>query len=589
MRRADGRLLAPAVDGEAGGEEIVIKDDAEDEVEPLKLAPDPGQPTERQVEEHRRAHLPYRLWCKWCIMGRGRGAPHGRGGICLIPIVGLDYFYITKGGVKKRDELDFLNDEAGNKALNEERELGSIVKCLVIRCSKTKIVLGHVVPCKGLDEEGYVANLVADAVAWLGHTELIIKADNEVSLQALVVRVLEVVRVKCKDVETISKEEPPKYDSQSNGSTEIGVRLIRGLFRTLKLCLEARLGKFIPIQHALIPWLLEHTCLLLNAVVRGEDFITPWARARGCPFGQALFGFAEVVLYKLPQKGPKSNPDGNMGTQWREAIFLGHSKSANTFILGTNDGIVYSRSATRRPLSERWDAARLGELQATPWSLRDKPEVETHFQEPATHRGETAYSAAPAAPRRFRINQSDLDVHEYTVRCPQCDHIRRYGKTKQGGTHSNACRDRILRAIGESDAGKALLEQHEERTTRVIAERIEHEDKKRGTAAPATEAAASSSSQPAQVLPGASAVAGGDDRTPPWPPIWGCPRLPYASSSSPPTSRPGSTYPAENKHRSPRERPSEPKRSQPGPPRPTRTQRWNPRSTRTSTWISWVH
>ncbi len=498
------------MDEEAGGERIEIQDEAEEESEKLKLAPDPGQPTGKQVEEHRQhCHLPYRVWCKWCLMGRGRGMPHGRCGISAIPIVGLDYFYITQGGVKQRNELEFTNDEAGDKALEEERIKGNIIKCLVIRCSSTKAIFGHVVPCKGSDEDGYVANLVAEAVSWLGHVKLILKADNEKSLQSLVVRALEVIRVKCEKVENVSKEQPPKYDSQSNGATEIGVRLIRGLFRTLKLCTEARIDKFIPIQHALIPWLLEHTCLALNTMVRGEDGLTAWARARGRPFGQALFGFAESVLYKLPQKGPKANPDGNMGTQWREAVFLGHNKHANTFVLGTKEGVVYARSATRRPLSERWNAARLGELQTTPWALREKPEVETHFQEAAAHGSQTADTAAPTAPRRFRINKSDLEAYEYTVGCPQCDYIRRYGKPRQGGQHNNACRERILRAIGASDAGKARLEQHEERTNRSIAERIEYEDKKNATAAAAA-ANPAVNSQPTQALPGASSSSRGE-------------------------------------------------------------------------------
>ena len=71
-------------------------------------------------------------------------------------------------------------------------------------------------------------------------------------------------------MEQISTEAPPRYDSQSNGGIEVGVRMIRGLFRTLKLCAEARLGKFIPINHAVIPWMLQHIAMLLNVRVRGR-------------------------------------------------------------------------------------------------------------------------------------------------------------------------------------------------------------------------------------------------------------------------------------------------------------------------------
>ena len=110
----------------------------------------------------------------------------------------------------------------------------------------------------------------------------------------------------------LSSEKPPAYDSQSNGATEVGVMLIRGLFRTLKLALEAKIEKAIPIGHALVPWLVEHTALLLNVKRRGHDGLTPWARVRGRPFSQQFLCYAEQVLYKLLSKGPLSQPDGNM-------------------------------------------------------------------------------------------------------------------------------------------------------------------------------------------------------------------------------------------------------------------------------------
>ena len=52
------RLLAPAVADAEGVEEIQI--DEEEEAEPLKVLPDPGQPTDEQLELHRLRHWPYR-------------------------------------------------------------------------------------------------------------------------------------------------------------------------------------------------------------------------------------------------------------------------------------------------------------------------------------------------------------------------------------------------------------------------------------------------------------------------------------------------------------------------------------------------
>ena len=84
---------------EEATEELEIEIDASEDVEPLQTAPSPELPSAKVVEEHRHLHIPYRDWCKFCVLGRGTGLPHGRGGSSWIPQVGIDHFYITAGGV----------------------------------------------------------------------------------------------------------------------------------------------------------------------------------------------------------------------------------------------------------------------------------------------------------------------------------------------------------------------------------------------------------------------------------------------------------------------------------------------------------
>ena len=98
---------------------------------------------------------------------------------------------------------------------------------------------------------------------------------------------------------------------------------MRAQFRTLKACLECRIGKVVPVGHPIAAWLLQHVCLLLNALKVGEDGMTPWMRARGRPFRQRLMGFAETVLYKLPLKGPRHDERGNMAPRWAQGVFMG--------------------------------------------------------------------------------------------------------------------------------------------------------------------------------------------------------------------------------------------------------------------------
>ena len=76
-------LLAPA---EEGPEEIVL----EEEPAPLRMAKNPKLPSAEVVEQHNRTHNPYRDWCQWCKMGRGRGQPHTAQPESDVPIVGID-------------------------------------------------------------------------------------------------------------------------------------------------------------------------------------------------------------------------------------------------------------------------------------------------------------------------------------------------------------------------------------------------------------------------------------------------------------------------------------------------------------------
>ena len=98
-------------------------------------------------------------------------------------------------------------------------------------------------PCKGPDEDNYVVDLVTSAITWLGHVRLILKRDNETALLALVERALEAIRCEVEGIVMASSEHSATYDSQANGGTEVGIRAIRGLTRTLKLCTERRIGQ----------------------------------------------------------------------------------------------------------------------------------------------------------------------------------------------------------------------------------------------------------------------------------------------------------------------------------------------------------
>ena len=390
---------------------------------------------------------------------------------------------MTVRGLQTREELKIPITADGDKEIEAKRKSGDIVKCVVVRCCETKCVFGHVIPQKGSDEDGFTVNLITGDIGWLGHTKLILKTDQEKSLVSLVSRALLTLRVQVTDLESVTVEHSQAYDSQASGGTEVGVRALRGLYRTLRLCLEKRIGQVVPVQHPLSSWLLEHTALLLNASLRGDDGLTPWARVRGRAFGQRLIGFGESVLYKLPLKCPQHDVHGNMSARALPGVFLGYSRVSNSYRIGLPTGdITESRAVQRLPMENRWRLDALQEVRATPWSLRPKNEgTIIEFGEDVEKYKPEEDGAAPV-PRRLKITMDALRTHGFSERCRQCEHIRAFGEAKGGLAHSEACRARIVAAMGDTAAGAARIREADARLDRVLLERVAADD---AAAAPA--------------------------------------------------------------------------------------------------------
>ncbi len=122
--------VVPKVPGalpQAPGPQRKVEEDAQEEwaeiaeeeeaARELTIAADVIKPCQEEVEKHNVTHIPYRRWCDCCVEGRGIGEQRGRHGKRPhgIPRVGLDYFYITSGSIKKREELKFSMDATGEE------------------------------------------------------------------------------------------------------------------------------------------------------------------------------------------------------------------------------------------------------------------------------------------------------------------------------------------------------------------------------------------------------------------------------------------------------------------------------------------
>ena len=74
------------------------EEDEENETRAAKAVRDPGEVTSREIEQHRmKNHLPFRIWCPYCLAAKGKERPHVKGKPQEegedngIPQFGLDY------------------------------------------------------------------------------------------------------------------------------------------------------------------------------------------------------------------------------------------------------------------------------------------------------------------------------------------------------------------------------------------------------------------------------------------------------------------------------------------------------------------
>ncbi len=170
--------------------------------------------------------------------------------------------FVTKSGkILTREEL-----------LRDTEEI--TVRVIVAKDSWTKAIFAHVVDKKGLDEHTCVSDRLMEDLRWLGYSRVALRSDNERAIvkvlkQALITAKVQVVDDEGEPPEQVMQEHSAKYDSQSNGEIEVGVRDIRGILTANKLCLEERIGRRIPTDHVLLTWLVEFAAWVITTRRRG--------------------------------------------------------------------------------------------------------------------------------------------------------------------------------------------------------------------------------------------------------------------------------------------------------------------------------
>ena len=115
------------------------------------------------------------------------------------------------------------------------------------------------VPKKGIDEKEFSVDSLVDGVKWLGYNKVTL---NEPAIINLLSEALKELRIN--GVSQVLEEHPPEYDPQSNGSAEVGVKLLKNHFRTIRSSLENDIGHCIPVRHPLVSWTVRHAAAIIT-------------------------------------------------------------------------------------------------------------------------------------------------------------------------------------------------------------------------------------------------------------------------------------------------------------------------------------
>ena len=449
-----------AVEGPDGVEITLSEGEELEETVKQRILPDPGEPTESQREDHRAGgHISFRSWCEECVAARATGEQHRkRKEARRVCIFAFDYLFL---------------DEAGNLLEREALSNGATadLTILVAKDLKGKAVFGHVVPQKGVDAEHFAVDALLQDIKWLGYTRLGLRSDNEPAILKLLEHSLTEARLDVVGLEQIYQEHPNAYDSSGNGEIEAAVKQLTGILRTNKLDLEKRINMKVPQSHAVMSWLVVYAAWMITVRVMGEDGLTAYQRVRHRSFAKRLVSFGETVQVYLQPKGPERRAAGALDARTKVGVVLGYATETHAYMVFVDGTVRPYRSIYRLPLSRRWSAGKLQEVNVTVKDLHlARGARAVPFQERDGELGKEA-PVHSRAPRKLELRQSDFDPARggfgWTEHCSKCMRAKDYGwKQAANSQHSAACRARVEAELAQTEQGRIRLDHAQQRSDR---------------------------------------------------------------------------------------------------------------------------
>lgn len=224
---------------------------------------------------------------------------------------------------------------------------------LIIHDSESEGVWAIMGQRKGDDE--YVVRRASDIISRLGYMKVVIKSDQEPSMNEVDQKVRENLQ---KIRESVTHHmntgsagqvvivNSAVGESAANGKVENAIQRVQDQVRAIKLDVETNMKIDLHPSHYVWPWMVEYAAqTLLMYRINNSDGLTSIQRIRGRARTTPKARFGEQILYQIPKtvRISKAEP------RWRRGVWLGTIESSDEHIVGTSRGTIKCRSITALP------------------------------------------------------------------------------------------------------------------------------------------------------------------------------------------------------------------------------------------------
>ena len=476
-------LERQAWEKEARVQDIEVEIEQVDEViKRAKAASVPVEPTDKEREDHEVTHVPFRAWCRFCVAGTAPTPSHkkikDRELPERLPRMSIDYFFIWGKPMLAIKETKtkciwaIASNRKGSTATAVPERLAEIIASL----SYDKLILRS-------DQEPAIIDLQTEMDNW--------RKDNlEITASAMMNRFGTKLIIENSGV----------GDSQANGDIEEAIRRIRGEVRTLIVHIEAKSGGKVRADSRIMEWAVEHAASMIRRYQCGEDGKTGHERHRGHHHERPSVPFGECVWYLQA----KTRQHKDECERWKEGVMLGNKDSSMEYIVGTPYGVIKTPyPPRRRPKKDQYNIDEINRVKGSPWEPcpgknghlvptglgendgeenEDKDNIdggepsEDNVRTEIIMEDDSIGIERPFVPRSFYVRAWHIERFKHTEQCPGCSAL--LNGTQGTRTHTQRCRERIIKLILESDDTDPIMKNSKDRIKE--AEK-KHNEKESGT------------------------------------------------------------------------------------------------------------